>query len=1052
VATVALGVVGAVAGAATGIPGGAQLGFAVGTILGSLLEASKARPQSVGRLQDLHLTGSQYGTTIPWVYGRQRLGGTVVWWSDLIETSRKKGSKLAGTRTKVYTYSVDLAVLVCRGPITAFKKIWANDTIIYDADNGLTPAWIHPYLGDYTQVPDGVIVAALPAGTAPAYRGRAYVVFDNMPLAEYGNQVPNFSFLVENTLTYPEVVMGDGPLAYYQLDTVPGLTADTSGSGYTLTVSTGTVTPIAGRYGQAASVTSGLAELTSTVGPVAALASPRMSVEGWFQYKGGSPTGNGATRIKFYNSGVGFQAWEMVVQPNVILNEINLQWIVDTTAFGSYTTIHNYSFTRDTLWHQVIVTYDGTGNSILYLDGVAVDTQPAVGNVSIGLNASDQIWLRVTDNIRLDEVSIYDHLLSAAQVAEHFTPPATVPLKTVLADVFRQVGLAGSDYDVQQATDVVRGLLLPDRTEARAFIDGPCRFFFNDLIEGDGKIKAVKRGGSIAMLIEAEDMGAELTEGSDLEPKAVLDISRTQELELPFSVAVLYNDTGKEYQQGEQHDQRYSKPHLTEQLTFAMNLALTADEARQGALRLLYTAWLEREKFECSLLPKYLGLLPADPVSVPVPGATARLRIDQMDLALPGPIRLTLVPDEPSVLTQATSGGAPLANPLATGAVIATTLVAWNGNAGRDADADTIGLYLAGNGSSAGFWSGAVVYWASASAGSYQELETVEDPATLGTASTVLAAFTSTGPFDNTNTVDILLTAGTDNPPVTVSDDDLFAGVNGVVIGDEYLQYGTVTSLGGNAYRLAHLLRGRRGTDTFWEEHITGERVVFDNGGIKRVALPSGVGAGQIFLKAVGNGQQLADVSPLTVNVFGRELLAWSPVQVAGSRDGSNNLTVSFQRRARKNNGLLPGQEAPLDYLLERYTLLILPVAGTTVTALTRQPQAVVTAAGHGLVAGDLAYFSGIGGMLGINGMAATVLSVSGTSFTVDLDSTGFAPYVSGGAVRKPLRSIAGTTNSIPYSAANQTTDFGSPQPSISIALYQLNDAGTRGYPAVATV
>ena len=49
------------------------------------------------------------------------------------------------------------------------------------------------------------------------------------------------------------------------------------------------------------------------------------------------------------------------------------------------------------------------------------------------------------------------------------------------------------------------------------------------------------------------------------------------------------------------------------------------------------------------------------------------------------------------------------------------------------------------------------------------------------------------------------------------------------------------------------------------------------------------------------------------------------------------------------------------------------------------------------------------------------------------------------------LRTLTSSTPSVAYSAAQQTTDFGSPQASVSVAVHQLSSAVGRGFPAEAT-
>ena len=50
------------------------------------------------------------------------------------------------------------------------------------------------HVGDERQAVDPLIAAAEAAGRAPAYRGIAYAVFEDLPLADYGNRIPNLTF------------------------------------------------------------------------------------------------------------------------------------------------------------------------------------------------------------------------------------------------------------------------------------------------------------------------------------------------------------------------------------------------------------------------------------------------------------------------------------------------------------------------------------------------------------------------------------------------------------------------------------------------------------------------------------------------------------------------------------------------------------------------------------------------------------------------------------------------------------------------------------------
>src|SRR5262249_33479326 len=152
------------------------------------------------RLADLEVMASTAGAPIPRAYGRARLSGQVIWATNLEEvvstgSQAASGGKGIGssppvtTNTTTYSYFANLAVGLCEGPIGAVLRIWADGKPL-DV-SGLT---IRTYTGDEKQTPDPLIVAK--EGDAPAYRGLAYVVFERMPLANFGNRIPQMSFEV----------------------------------------------------------------------------------------------------------------------------------------------------------------------------------------------------------------------------------------------------------------------------------------------------------------------------------------------------------------------------------------------------------------------------------------------------------------------------------------------------------------------------------------------------------------------------------------------------------------------------------------------------------------------------------------------------------------------------------------------------------------------------------------------------------------------------------------------------------------------------------------
>lgn len=207
-ATLALSAAGAAAGSAL-LPGGfgtaisgATLGGQIGAFAGrtidqALLGAGHRGDIEGPRLEDLRVTGSTEGAPIPRVYGAARVGSQLIWASDFEEVASTetvgggKGGPTQGQRQTTFSYYASFAVAVCDGKISGIDRIWADGQELDQVDVD-----IRVYAGSETQEPDPLISASVDDGEAPAFRGTAYVVFERLPVAAYGNRIPQLSFEV----------------------------------------------------------------------------------------------------------------------------------------------------------------------------------------------------------------------------------------------------------------------------------------------------------------------------------------------------------------------------------------------------------------------------------------------------------------------------------------------------------------------------------------------------------------------------------------------------------------------------------------------------------------------------------------------------------------------------------------------------------------------------------------------------------------------------------------------------------------------------------------
>lgn len=197
-ATLVLGALGSLIGG----PLGGSIGALIGRSLDSRIIGSGRREGP--RLTELKLTTSSYGSPIPRHFGHMRVAGQIIWATDLVEHKDKQGGGKSGPSVTTYTYSASFAVAVSSRPLLSIGRIWADGKLLRgEAGDLKVGGTMRLHSGHPDQPIDPLLAAAEPAGSCPAYRGIAYVVFEDLQLAEYGNRIPSLSF---------EVVADDRPL------------------------------------------------------------------------------------------------------------------------------------------------------------------------------------------------------------------------------------------------------------------------------------------------------------------------------------------------------------------------------------------------------------------------------------------------------------------------------------------------------------------------------------------------------------------------------------------------------------------------------------------------------------------------------------------------------------------------------------------------------------------------------------------------------------------------------------------------------------------------
>jgi hypothetical protein len=407
-----------------------------------------------------------------------------------------------------------------------------------------------------------------------------------------------------------------------------------------------------------------------------------------------------------------------------------------------------------------------------------------------------------------------------AAVCSRATTPITVGC--ILDNLFRKVGLTPDQYDVSAAVDVVDGFVVNNRASVKDIIDPLLRIYQVDLVEVDGQIVAKKRGAAAVATLTEDDIGAYVFSGDPTtEPK--VRSKKVQVLELPVEGDITYLSYNKDYEQSSQRAVRSTISDVNEKLTVNTTLVLTDDTARQQLERMLYELWVHRDSFQLVLTPKWMYLSAGDALNIPHAGQVRRVRIMAMDTALFGPIPIEAVLDEVGILTQTVTGGVTPSNMPFVGIATVTVLEVFSTNALRDADAESVGFYAQANGATSGDWQGCVLYLSRDDGATYQPVAEIADAGAYGVTTSTLAAPSpaQTGRWDTVSTVDLTLTNGT--VPVTASVMEVLSGANTVRIGQEVIQYRTVTALGGNSLSLEQPpARGARHGELLEQSYLLG--------------------------------------------------------------------------------------------------------------------------------------------------------------------------------------------------------------------------------------
>jgi hypothetical protein len=587
-------------------------------------------------------------------------------------------------------------------------------------------------------------------------------------------------------------------------------------------------------------------------------------------------------------------------------------------------------------------------DNITFYSGTEIQTQDPTIAAAIGIDDTPAYRGSVLAVFRDIDLRSFQNRIPtiSAYVVEHgelYGGNQIRPLKRSVASIIdelcQEAGIDEANIDVSALTDEIYGLA-SEGASYREVLDELLQAFAIRVVRSGPVFRFMPgSSGTPVATLTADDLGQ-----ADAGKIGVqLRRTRTRPYGLPRKVQVGFSDIGRDGEANAQTRQRMAAGGSANDIKIDLRLVLSSTDAARIAESELYRSWVRRDEFELALGPRWLELDAGDVVAVNTGTKLVTLQIDKLDIGFNGMMKAQARAFDAAASVSTASGvdgGSSGADIGVAGATVAhfLDLPALSDNlAGAQ-------IFVAAAGASSSWRSAGI--WRSVDGGStYQSVGELSTYSIIGEALTTLANPPATGAawWDTVSTLDVELLRGSLEG---VSDDLVLAGANALLVGNEIIQFANATLIGTRTYRLSRLLRGRRGTEWAMTGHAADERVVLlSTIGVGTASLAE-IGAARLY-KIVPNGQAVDDVDPISFTWNGEVLRPFSPVQAKATRDGGQNIALSWIRRSRIGQELPSGTDIPLGEAYEAYSVDVLNGGGSVVRTLATvsSPSATYSAA-----------------------------------------------------------------------------------------------------------
>ncbi|MFZ5746389.1 MAG: phage tail protein [Pseudomonadota bacterium] len=386
---------------------------------------------------------------------------------------------------------------------------------------------------------------------------------------------------------------------------------------------------------------------------------------------------------------------------------------------------------------------------------------------------------------------------------------------------------------------------------------------------------------------------------------------------VPRMLTLRHYDVARDYQAGVQRAERPGAG--AQEARLELPAVLSAQDAKAIAEASLARFDVERARRTVRLGNEGVAIVPGGRLRIGPGAETWRVVRASFER---GVVALECVALAPAPLPQAAASGRAVTAPdLHLGE---TVLAAFELPPIDDTPATVLQLAVAAAGTGAG-WRSAALATSYDGGGQWNDLGAAAAPAVMGYVE-IPPGHAPAQIEDRVN--DLVVTLANAEMSLRDADRDaLDRGANLAMVGNELLQFGYAVSLGGNAWRLSRLWRGRRGTEAAIVVHAWREPfVLIERESLGVFAQPGVAPGSSVNVSALGAGDAAA--VEVQARLDGVSILPLSPAHLRAQPAGDAGMRLNWVRRSRAGWRWLDGVDAPLSEEREAYRVAAQSAAG----------------------------------------------------------------------------------------------------------------------------